>query len=217
MRFSERVYRSYLGRIMSAAAQLLARIQQPFMVYGYYDHASKSFRKWTRMSSNVIIMNKEKLSIADYVWVWHHSILDATEGLIIGEGVQVGAWVGIFTHGSEKAIRLLGSEFIHIPNSERLGYTRGCVKIGAYTFIGAGSVILPGVKIGKGCLIGTGTLVTKDIPDYAIVVGSPGVIKGSTLELDEEFVRENDLSTTYYDPQALNLIKQKITNEKSTS
>ena len=97
MKFTERLYRSPLGWIMSTLAQFLARIQQPFMVYGYYDHGSKSFRKWTRMSSDVVIMNKKGLSISDHVWVWHHSILDATEGLIIGEGVQIGAWVGILT------------------------------------------------------------------------------------------------------------------------
>jgi acetyltransferase-like isoleucine patch superfamily enzyme len=199
---------------MSGAAQLLARIQQPFMVYGFYDHTSKNFRKWTRISSDVIILNKKGLSIADHVWVWHHSILDATEGLIIDEGVQIGAWVGIFTHGSERAVRLLGREFIHIPNNERLGYTRGSVKIGAYSFIGAGSVILPGITIGKGCLLGTGTLVTKDVPDYALFLGSPGEIKGSTLDLDEGFVLENDLSSTYYDMQALNIIKQKIATKK---
>jgi acetyltransferase-like isoleucine patch superfamily enzyme len=210
MKFAERLYRSPFGRIMSSMAHLLARIQQPFMLYGYYDYASKSFRKWTRMSSDVIIMNKERLAVGDHVWVWHHSIIDATEGLTIEEGVQVGAWVGIFTHGSERAVRLLGPQFINILNNERLGYTRGSVNIGAYTFIGAGSVILPGVTIGKGCLIGTGTLVTKDVPDYAIVVGSPGIIKGSTLDLDEKFVRENDLTSTYYDPQALSLIKQRI-------
>jgi acetyltransferase-like isoleucine patch superfamily enzyme len=162
----------------------------------------------------VIILNKKGLSIADHVWVWHHSILDATEGLIIDAGVQIGAWVGIFTHGSERAVRLLGREFIHIPNNERLGYTRGSVKIGAYSFIGAGSVILPGITIGKGCLLGTGTLVTKDVPDYALFLGSPGEIKGSTLDLDEGFVLENDLSSTYYDMQALNIIKQKIATKK---
>jgi acetyltransferase-like isoleucine patch superfamily enzyme len=203
MDFFERLYRSPAGRLMSKAAHAWARLHRPYMVYGYRDPASGEFRKYVRISSTAVIMTPHRLSIAEDVWVWHHSILDATEGLSIGEGCQIGAWVGIFTHGSESSIRLLGQWFVHIHNTERQGYTRGGVSIGPYTFVGAGSVILPGVTIGKGCLIGTGTLVSKDVPDYSIVVGSPGQIKGTTIRLDSRFFGDHDFSDTYYDAEAL--------------
>jgi acetyltransferase-like isoleucine patch superfamily enzyme len=203
MRFLERMYRSPAGRVMSFVARLYGQLHKPFMIYGYYDRGSRKFRKFTRMSSNVAIVNEESLSVGDHVWVWHHSILDATEGLILEEGCQIGAWAGIFTHGSENSIRLLGKEFVHVDNKQRKGYTRGSVRIGAYTFIGAGSIVLPGVTIGKGCLIGTGSLVSRNIPDNSIVVGTPGEIKGSTLSLDKRFFKTHDFSSTYYDPQVL--------------
>jgi len=203
MRLLERLYRSRFGSIVSGLGHIVAMAQRPFMVYGYRDPASGVFRKWTRMSSDVVIMSKSRLSIGEHVWIWHHSILDATEGLIIEEGVQIGAWVGIFTHGSENAIRLLGKKFVDIPNAERKGYTRGPVKIGAFTFVGAGSVILPGLTIGKGSLIGAGTVVMTDIPPYSIVVGSPGKVKGTTIDIDRRFFEEWDYSETYYDAQAL--------------
>lgn len=202
---------------MSGIASVGARLQKPFMVYGYYDLGSRYFRKFTRMSSTVTILNRQALHVGDHVWVWHYSILDATEGITIEEGCQIGAYVGIFTHGSESAIRLLGREYINIPNSERKGYTRGAVRIGAYTFIGAGSVILPGVTIGKGCLIGTGTLVNEDIPDYSIVLGHPGKVKGSTIDLDKKFFRGEDFSDTYYDRDALQQIREKIDPTRTTS
>lgn len=53
---------------------------------------------------------------------------------------------------------------------------RTTVKLGAS--IGANSVILPGVTIGRGALIGSGAVVSKDIPDYAIAVGNPARIIG---------------------------------------
>lgn len=208
----ERMYRSPLGRLMSLLARMWSSLHRPYMVYGYYDRSARTFRKYTRMSSTVVIMNKPGLAVGDHVWVWHHSILDATEGIVIEEGCQIGAWVGIFTHGSESAIRLLGPRFIHIHNTQRRGYTRGKVKIGAYTFVGAGSVILPGVTIGKGCLIGTGTLVIKDVPDYSIVVGSPGQVKGSTIDMDRKKFRDHDYSDTYYDAAALESIKLSMAN-----
>ena len=211
MRVLERMYRSPLGRMMSIVAEALAKFQKPFMVYGYVDPISGRFRKYTRISSTATIMNEKRLSIGDYVWVWHYSILDATEGLVIEEGCQIGAWAGIFTHGSEHSIRLLGSDFVHVPNTLREGYTRGAVRLGAYTFVGAGSVILPGVTIGKGCLIGTGTLVAKDVPDFSVVVGCPGKIKGSTLDIDKKFFLESDFSRTYFEPQAVFEIKKRLT------
>src|SRR4030042_229171 len=108
--------RSRFGRVMSFVVRVVAWVHKPFMVYGFYDYSSRSFRKYTRMSSNVVIINRKTLSIGDHVWVWHHTILDASHGLIIGEGCQIGAWVGIFTHGSQNSIRLLGREYVNVPN-----------------------------------------------------------------------------------------------------
>ncbi|HXL73245.1 MAG TPA: acyltransferase [bacterium] len=54
------------------------------------------------------------------------------------------------------------------------------VKEGAS--LGSGSVILCGVTIGKEALIGAGAVVTKDVPDYAVVMGVPGRVVGDVRE-----------------------------------
>jgi len=176
------------------------------MIYGYRDQSSHTFRKFTRISSTAVIMSADKLSIGDHVWIWHHSIIDATEGIEIGEGAQIGAWVGIFTHGSEVAVRLLGPSFVDIPNTERGGYTRGRVKIGKYSFVGAGAKVLPGVTIGKGCLVAAGAIVNRDLPDFSIAVGQPAKVVGSTVNLDKRHFEKADYSSTYYDESALRQI-----------
>lgn len=216
MRILELLYRSPLGRLMSKTARILATTQKPFMVYGFVDPATGIFRKWTRMSSTVAVMNESRLAIGDHVWVWHYSILDATEGLSIAEGCQIGSWVGIFSHGSENSIRLLGKQFIHISNTSRLGYTRGSVSIGAYTFIGAGSIVLPGVSVGKGCLIASGTMINKDIPDYSVVSGRPSEVKTRTIDLDRRFFRKHDFTSTYYDANALAEIQNRMSSGNTT-
>jgi len=72
-------------------------------------------------------------------------------------------------------------------------------------WIGANSVIMPGVKVGNGAIIGANAVVTKDVPDYAIVGGVPAkIIKyrfdektiSSLLELkwwdlDKAIIKEN--------------------------
>ena len=52
----------------------------------------------------------------------------------------------------------------------------GKVTIGNDVWIGMRSIIMPGVKIGNGAVIGAGAVVTKDVPDYAIVGGVPAKI-----------------------------------------
>jgi acetyltransferase-like isoleucine patch superfamily enzyme len=42
--------------------------------------------------------------------------------------------------------------------------------------IGANATILPGIRVGVGALVGAGSVVTKDVPDYAVVFGNPAVI-----------------------------------------
>lgn len=52
----------------------------------------------------------------------------------------------------------------------------GCCHIGDGTFIGTNATLLPHVKIGKWATIGAGSVVTKDVPDYAVAVGNPAKV-----------------------------------------
>ena len=47
------------------------------------------------------------------------------------------------------------------------------INIGNDVFIGANVTVLDGVSIGDGAIVGAGTIVSKDVPPYAVVVGSP--------------------------------------------
>ena len=56
------------------------------------------------------------------------------------------------------------------------------VVIKEYAYLGSNCVVLPGVSIGRGAMIGSGAVVTKDIPPYAIAVGVPAkVVKYRTV------------------------------------
>ena len=48
------------------------------------------------------------------------------------------------------------------------------IKKGAW--IGAGATVLPGVSVGKYAIVGAGAVVTKDVPDYAVVLGAPAKV-----------------------------------------
>lgn len=204
MNFKKYLYLSPLGRIISLIQNFFSFISRPYMVYGYLSKYDKKFKKNTRISSSVIILNPENLQIGNNVWIWHFSIIDASNKITIGDGCQIGAWVGIFTHSSHIAIRLYsGDSYIKTSQQERVGYLKGAVVIGDYTFIGAKALIMPNVTIGKGCLIAAGALVNKSVPDFSIVVGNPGVIKGSTKDLDKKYFNEKLIQQNYFDKETI--------------
>jgi UDP-2-acetamido-3-amino-2,3-dideoxy-glucuronate N-acetyltransferase len=63
--------------------------------------------------------------------------------------------------------------------------TKGCrIKFGAR--IGIGVLVMPGIIIGREALIGAGSLVTKDVPDFGIAYGSPAKVVG-TVPFSERF------------------------------
>lgn len=79
-----------------------------------------------------------------------------------------------------------------------LGYTKiGRVNIGSNVFIGAESVVLPGVTIGDNVIIGANSTVTRDIPDNSVVAGSPARV---ICTLEEYLAKEKarmDISPCY--------------------
>jgi maltose O-acetyltransferase len=63
---------------------------------------------------------------------------------------------------------------------------RASIKIGDYAFIGMGVIVLPGISIGRGAIIGSGSVVTKDVPDNCVHAGNPARFICNTDELFEK-------------------------------
>lgn len=59
----------------------------------------------------------------------------------------------------------------------------GCIEVMDNVFIGLGSIIMPNVKIGENCVIGGGSIVTKDIPANSVAVGVPAKVIGTFDDL----------------------------------
>lgn len=175
---------------------MIRRFKAPRMVWGYMD-ASGDWRAKTRTSDTVYFYHQENINISNNVFVWHYTIIDGTGGVEIGEGTQIGAWVGIFTHSSHISIRIYGSHYQEIPESEKKGYVVKPVKIGKYVFIGAGAIIFPGVVIGDGALISAGAFVTKNVKAFEIVSGNPANVVGDTRKLDKRYLKDPIIKSWY--------------------
>lgn len=98
------------------------------------------------------------------------TFIECGGGVTIGKYFHVGRGLTIFSsdhnYNSDKKI----------PYDE-LMYKKP-VTIGDFVWCGANVTILPGILIGRGVVVGAGSVVTKNVPDYAIVAGNPAKIIG---------------------------------------
>ena len=150
----------------------------------------------TRISNTTHIEARHLLNIENNVYIGHFNFIDASEGLSIGEGCQITNYVSILTHSSHISIRLYGQEYTKIK--EPIGYVRGMVNLGAYTFIGPHSVIMPNTKIGRGCIVSAFSYVKGEFPDFSIISGNPAVITGDTRLLDKPFLDKYPEIASFY-------------------
>jgi maltose O-acetyltransferase len=128
----------------------------------------KKVGKALEVRQGVRIIHPENITVGDYCFVNYDSIIDANGGLTMGDNVAIGPKTAIWTSNHE--FKDLTIPIKNQPNQLKP------VKIGNDVWIGMNCTILPGVNIGNGVVIGAGSVVTSDIPDYAIAVGNPAKI-----------------------------------------
>lgn len=85
-------------------------------------------------------------------------------------GVHIGAWSYVAFDAAILAHDMTRGLYLH-------------TRIGRNCFIGARSVILPGAQIGDGSVVGTGSVVTKDVPPRCVVAGNPARIIRRDIEV----------------------------------
>ena len=117
---------------------------------------------------NCRIYSPSGVSIGNHVTINHHTYLTGAGGLKIGNHVMFGTDCNVLTTNH------LFDRF-EIPMKEQ-GFSKGPVVIGNDVWVGASVVILPNVTIGRGAVLGSNSVITKDVPPFAVVGGVPAKI-----------------------------------------
>ena len=114
---------------------------------------------------------RNEMVIGDNVWIGQHCFLHSAGGLTSGSNVGIGPGVRIHTARHEELGREIAIVFAPPEPAP--------VTIEDEADLGIGSVILPGIRIGRGAQIGAGAVVTRDVPDRAIARGVPARVTGA--------------------------------------
>ncbi len=135
----------------------------------HFSHIQKNSRigKFCVIGQNVNVANN--VTIGNYCKIQNN--VSIYEGVTLEDDVFCGPSM-VFTNILNPRCKYpqVGSQY----------YIKTLVKVGAS--IGANATIICGHTIGKYALIGAGAVVTKDVPDYALVIGNPGKIVGWVSE-----------------------------------
>lgn len=130
----------------------------------------KSFGKNVYIERSNRFIEPRNIEIGDYVYIGIGGLYYGNGGLKIGNGTTMAHKVEITTFNHNYDYEGLQS----VPYD--YDYTFKPVIIGENAWIGAHALILPGVTIGEGAVIGMGSVVTKDVPKFAVVGGNPAII-----------------------------------------
>lgn len=110
---------------------------------------------------------KPKIVIGRGVYINRNAFIDASELIIIEDDVAIGPNVYITDHDHDISDRqrVLSNKLVSDP-----------VVIEAGAWVGANVSVLKGVRIGRGAVIGAGSVVTKDIPEHTVAAGVPAKV-----------------------------------------
>ncbi len=107
------------------------------------------------------------IKIKDNTYINHGCYLSGEGGLYIGKKVLIGPYSMFLSGGHE------------INDQESIYHsklTARPIHISDDCWVGAGAKILGGVKLGRGCVVAAGAVVTRNVPDFAVVAGVPARI-----------------------------------------
>lgn len=127
--------------------------------------------KNSKIHPTVILREAQRIIIGDNCLINHNNVLQAgrkTAVIRIGNYVHTGPGVMMFAYNHSY-------DDINIPSILQ-EYYDGDIVIDDDVWIGAGTIILAGTKIGRGSIIAANSLVNKDVPSFVVVGGIPAKI-----------------------------------------
>ena len=149
-----------MERVLFKANQFFARDEEytRLIKEAFGDRIGENFRVGQGLHGAALA----NVTIGNNVFINNNLLMMALGGITIEDDVTIAEGASLISNNHDPYDRMI------------LTCKPVMVKKGAW--IGAKSIVLPGVCVGKYTIVGAGSVVTKDVPDYAVAVGSPAKV-----------------------------------------
>lgn len=154
---------------------------------------------WMRLCTLFHYHSFSKITVFPFVWLDYYH-LQTRFGIAISYKAKIGPGLYIGHHGGivTNHQMIIGSN-CNLSHGVTIGVTRrgdkmGAPIIGDNVYIGPGAKIIGRVNIGNNAAVGANCVVTKDVPDYGVVVGIPG--KVISYEGSQGYINNKDYDTS---------------------
>jgi acetyltransferase-like isoleucine patch superfamily enzyme len=131
------------------------------------------------------VVVREQCHIGDDVSIWTNSVVDYGCQLASGVKIHANCYVAQYTEIDEGAFLAPGVTIANdlYPGQDASAAVMSGPSIGARAQIGVNVTVLPFVRVGADCIVGSGSVVTRDIPAGSVVYGNPGRVRGRVEDL----------------------------------
>lgn len=148
------------------------------MIHTSSDVQTKNIGKNTTIWQYVVVL--ERTVIGDNCNICAHCFIE--NDVVIGNNVTIKCGVSLWDGMTVEDNVFIGPNVSftndRTPRSKQYPDEFQKIVLGEGSSVGANATILGGIKIGRYSLIGIGSIVTKDVPDFALVYGSPAIVHG---------------------------------------
>ena len=141
---------------------IMFRIRYPWVKYGKDVHVQLT---------TTFFSPHEETVIGDHVGIGQNCEFGCD--IRIGNHVLIGSGCGFLSRDAHTA-HVPGATIYESPRGDKYG-----IKVGDDVWIGFNTIVLSGVTIGRGSIVGAGSVVTSDVPPYSISFGSPSRVSRS--------------------------------------
>jgi acetyltransferase-like isoleucine patch superfamily enzyme len=148
--------------------------------------------KRIRLGRNVRFVGIQKIKLGNNVSIGDGVLLSAWGRygeIVVGEGTHIDCYTVLYGHGGLRigeGCAISGGTLFYSQTSgfkegstetiDTFGTKYSSVRVGDDVWIGAGAIILPGVAIESHAVVGAGAVVTRNVPEWAVVAGVPARI-----------------------------------------